>query len=199
MKKFWLVARGKINDWVVKAPDQCQSLISSRGLIDTDYMGAAEFEFGAIPRFYRRIMQRLDKAKDAYTMINLKELIGLETWDGIPFWAYVHTSDMEDFLQSMKDYTDDLKDRTKVRQWHLKEWTDIDKHLFKPSTEWDQPRYNVWYSIDGIDKYKIGDWVMMIGDKSVPDAFEKIIHTNHQTWWASLPQEEREKDYTQRF
>lgn len=191
MKRFYLVARGRINP---DAPSSA-SLISRRGFIDPDYMGAAEFEFGAIPRFYRRVMQRLYE----YAIINLGETIGLYTSCDIPFWAFVNVQDIQDFTEAMKDYTDDLKARDRVRQWHLKEWTSIDEHFssYSPGeVDFFPKKSDAWFCIDQRDRWHVGDWFMFVGDESIKEGFLTRIRQDHTDWWLVLPEDERKKDYT---
>jgi hypothetical protein len=199
MKKFYLVARGKINPKFVKTPDNCQSLISSTGLIDTDYMGSAEFEFGAIPKFYRRIMQRIEADNSSYAVIDLQDAIGLKTYNDQPFWAYVYMPTVIDFLEAIKSYTDDLLSRDKVREWHLKEWTGIEYHLRNDGDYTkSMARHNVWYSIDDITKTRTGDWFLTFGKQEVPYAIGKIIMKDYKNWWLNLSEEDRKKNYSDR-
>lgn len=57
-KHFWLIQRGSF-----RALETAKKFLggSFEHLIDPDYMGAAEFEWGAIPRAYRRIMGQYDQ------------------------------------------------------------------------------------------------------------------------------------------
>lgn len=55
-KHFWLIQRGSFRD--LKSATKFLGG-SPTHLINPDYMGAAEFEWGAIPRAYRRIMGHL--------------------------------------------------------------------------------------------------------------------------------------------
>ena len=50
---FYLIQRGKFNRYG-------EGLTGKAGVIDLDYMGSAEFEFGAIPRSFRRIMHNFE-------------------------------------------------------------------------------------------------------------------------------------------
>ena len=52
--KFNLIQRGQFNR-------DGEGLTGRTGVVDLDYMGSAEFEFGAIPKSYRRIMHEFDK------------------------------------------------------------------------------------------------------------------------------------------
>ena len=73
--KFWLIQRGKFNNNI----DTATSFLGGRSecLIDPDYMGAAEFEWGAIPKAYRRILGQYDQ----YSL----HVTDLVTTGGVPF------------------------------------------------------------------------------------------------------------------
>lgn len=195
MRKFYLVGRGKLNQEFVKSPGDCRDLLSYNGLIDPDYMGSAEFEFGAVPKFYRRVMQRIEKDNKSYQMVNLKKLIGLKTEKGSPFWAFVHNPDMDDFLAAMSDYIDDLKCMNKIHKWQLKEYSAIEYHLDGSRNLFGLSNLpDAWYSIDDINNYYIGDWFMMIGNNAA-NAFNKVIMNDYNEWWLTLSEEIRNENY----
>ena len=64
--KFYLIQRGKFNK-------DGNGLTGRDGVVDLDYMGSAEFEFGAIPRSFRRIMHDFDSYVYTSTGIYTKD------------------------------------------------------------------------------------------------------------------------------
>lgn len=190
MRKFHLVGRA---EFVKNSMGTQCSLFS---LVRQDYMGSAEFEWGAVPRFYKRVMQKFDE----YKLINLKEKIGLENVNGVPFWAFIRESEMEDFLIAIKSYTDDLKARDKIRSWHLKEWTNMENHLWRDpeNNSWNRPSTNFWYCIDPSDRFNVGDWFMFIGAEDRKDAFMQSICFDYMTSWLPQSDEIKNVDYTRR-
>lgn len=190
MRKFDLVARAEF------VKENITKLCTLFQLVRTDYMGAAEFEWGAIPRFYKRVMQRFGE----YKMINLQDEIGLENVNGVPFWAFVRESEKEDFLIAIKSYTDDLKARDKIRSWHLHEWTNMEHHLWRDpeKNSWNRPSANFWFCIDPSDKFNVGDWFVFVGGEDRRKAFEACIQMDYYTWWMPISEEEKNKDYSRR-
>ena len=51
MAKFYLIQRGTFKTTGEK-------LTGTNGVVNLDYMGSAEFEWGAIPKAYRRLLYR---------------------------------------------------------------------------------------------------------------------------------------------
>lgn len=92
-KHFWLIQRGSFRD--LKSATKFLGG-SYEHLIDPDYMGSAEFEWGAIPRAYRRIMGQYDK----YSL----HVTDLVTTGGVPFCLYCMDGKYEQILVEIKVY-----------------------------------------------------------------------------------------------
>lgn len=191
MKKFSLVQRGKFRDENVRNQTNIEGFFGGRDsrLINPDYMGISEFEYGAVPKAYRRFMRNCDE----YTLLNLKEEIGLENTNGVPFWVYVHSDDKDTLLESIADYIADLRDRDKVRKWRLKSWTDIDKHIHRLTflDRPEKPSCNFWWCVDETSPSYVGDWFMFVGGMDRVNAFLYTLKYDHDNWWNNLPPEER--------
>ena len=77
-KHFYLIQRGTFNKNLEQATEFLGC--SSKHLIDPDYMGSAEFEFGAIPRAFRRIIHKYSEYK--------LHITDIKTVGGVPFCLY---------------------------------------------------------------------------------------------------------------
>lgn len=203
MKKFYLINNGTINKNIIGNLKDYngKGLISHSGFLKPEYMGYAEFEFGAIPKFYRRVMQRLERDINSYELIDLSQY-GITPINRFikkgKFFAYVFKNEKEIFLESFKDYIEDLRDPEKIRNWYLKSWTDLDiyfqKDYFKENTNID-----AWFCIDNINKIYIGDWFLFFGKQNTVDAFNTILMKDFNDWWLKLPEEIRKKNYNDIF
>lgn len=192
--KFYLIQRGSFRNNF----DTATGLLGGRPdrLIDPDYMGSAEFEWGAIPRAYRRILGQFDK----YSL----HITDLVTTGGVPFCLYCRDDRYEIILDAIKKY---LKE-----DYRLKEWTNMGVH-FKPTPtdEWLRDHYkyqlrtNFWWCIDvasisNDDKFNhVGDWIAFTGATDRQKAFTRIINQDYSTWWTEKPESEREEEFKESF
>lgn len=193
MRKFNLIQRGTFRDECVNNTNTIGGFFGGghHNLVDPDYMGSSEFEYGAIPRAYRRFMQK----RHDYRLVNLKEEMGLENVNGIPFWVYIHREDYGDFIVAFKDYIADLRDRNKIRSWHLKEATYIERHLDRLTFlgRPEMPRGNFWWCIDIREGY-VGDWFLFLGAKDRVNALLHAFEHDYTNWWINLSDEDRNQD-----
>lgn len=185
MKHFWLIQRGSFRD--VKAATEFFD--RSSGLIDLDYMGAAEFEWGAIPKAYRRIMGQYEK----YSL----HITDLVTTGGVPFCLYCMDDKYEQILDEIKVYLE--------KPYQLKEHTNMEAH-FTVEHPWGvdfhkrQLEINFWWCID-YNRYDedIGDWIAFIGAADRQDAFNRVINKDFTSWWIKKSPEDRNKDFQDSF
>lgn len=192
--KFWLIQRGTFN----KNLDTATQLLGYRngGLVDPDYMGAAEFEFGAIPRAFRRIMGQFEK----YSL----HITDLVTTGGVPFCLYCRDDRYDIVLEAIKKYLDE--------DYQLKEWTNMAAHFMPTPTDevvlehhkWEL-KTNFWWCIDvadvSDDKYsrRVGDWIAFTGATDRQKAFTRIMNDDFYEWWMKKPESEREEDFRKAF
>lgn len=186
MKHFWLIQRGAFRD--VKTATKFLGG-SSEHLIDPDYMGAAEFEWGAIPKAYRRIMGQFDKYK-----LHVTDLI---TTGGVPFCLFCMDNQYEQILSEIKRYLEE--------HYRLKEWTNMEAHFstecaFGSDHHKHQLKTNFWWCIDKnrCDE-DVGDWIAFIGATDRQNAFMRVINEDYTNWWLGKSQEDRDKDFKQSF
>lgn len=181
-KHFWLIQRGSFRD--LKSATKFLGG-SYEHLIDPDYMGSAEFEWGAIPRAYRRIMGQYDK----YSLY----VTDLVTTGGVPFCLYCMDGKYEQILAEIKVY---LKEH-----YRLKEWTNMEAHFTTEcSFDVDNRKYqlktNFWWCIDrSHSEEDVGDWIAFVGATDRQNAFKCVIHNDYANWWMKKSVAEREKDF----
>lgn len=180
--KFWLIQRGKWNP-DNKPSDEIKGLTGKSGLIDLDYMGSDEFEFGAIPKAYRRIMAQFDK----YELFQLDIL----NPNGVPLNLYCR-------IDMMQEITDELKNYINNR-YHLKEYSDLNNAFAAPA-RYDDGRVmfhrttRFWWEVDnGLD------FMCFIGAQDRRDMFMETINKDYNNWWMMKTDKEREDDIAKSF
>lgn len=183
-KHFWLIQRGSFRD--LKSATKFLGG-SSEHLIDPDYMGAAEFEWGAIPKAYRRIMWQYGK----YSL----HVTDLVTTGGVPFCLYCADNRYAKILEEIKTY---LKEH-----YHLKEWTNMEAHFttdcsFGSDHHKYQLKTNFWWCIDMARcDDDVGDWIAFVGAADRQNAFKRVIQSDYENWWMKKSAEDREKDFSE--
>lgn len=186
MNKFWLIQRGAFRNLEFTTEFLGGT---SKHLINPDYMGSSEFEWGAIPKAYRRIMGQYDK----YSL----HVTDLTTIGGAPFCLYCMNNQYEKTLDKIKTY---LKE-----PYQLKEWTNMEAHFTtKYAFGVDHLKYqrktNFWWCIDiSRDDNDIGDWIAFIGASDRQNAFKRVIADDYLNWWMTKSELEREKDFKDSF
>lgn len=194
--KFWLIQRGKFRD-LAKANKFFGG--SQEHLIDPDYMGAAEFEWGAIPKAYRRIMGQFDK----YSL----HVTDLVTTGGVPFCVYCRDDRYAEILEAIKLY---LKE-----DYRLKEWTNMHAHFTEPKGDWEkdhrkwQLQTNFWWCIDtagiedkgprGDELFTVGDWIAFTGATDRQRRFVEVIQHDHDEWWSKKTTAEQDEEFKKAF
>lgn len=184
--KFWLIQRGKFRNNLKEAtgflgPKPCN-------LIDPDYMGSAEFEFGAIPKAYRRIHGRFNKYK--------LHITDLKTYGGVPFCLYCLDNHYEEILSEIKTYLE--------TDYRLKERSGMKSHFNNSSYYKFDRTTNFWWCIDSTtpdddDKLSIGDWIAFTGATDRQKAFMRVLANDHKEWWESKTKEEQQEEYLKSF
>lgn len=198
MKKdrFWLIQRGTFNSDLNAATKFLGG--SYQHLIDPDYMGAAEFEWGAIPKAYRRILGQFSK----YSL----HVTDLVTTGGVPFCIYCRDDRYEEVLEAIKRYLNE--------DHALKEWTNMHAHFNEPKTQWDkdhrkwQIKTNFWWCIDVADPYDdeddeyanhVGDWIAFTGATDRQKKFVEILQRDYDEWWSKMTSDEQTEELSKAF
>lgn len=179
--KFWLIQRASFDKDIERATELFGS--KEKHLIHPEYMGAAEFEWGSIPRAYVRIMSQFERYKLFCD--------DLKTIRGVPVCLFCREDRHDETIEAIKAY---------IREpYTLKEWSNLTQH-FKETSEHDKYslRTNFWWCIDHSRDpestgYKIGDWMLFIGAKDRQNAFTSIINLDYLQWFQQLQEEEREE------
>lgn len=195
--KFWLIQRGKFNNNLETAT----SFLGGRSecLINPDYMGAAEFEWGAVPRAYRRIHGQFDK----YSL----HITDLVTTGGVPFCLFCRTDRYEVILEEIKRYIRE--------EYRLKEWSNLPCHfkaLSENAGEWSKGhrkyelQTNFWWCIDVANlecknswDNIVGDWIGFTGATDRQKAFMRVLNKDHESWWMRMPEVDRLEEFQKAF
>lgn len=194
--RFYLIQRGKFRNNL----DSATALVGSSDshLINPDYMGSAEFEWGAIPKAYRRIMGQYDQ----YSL----HVTDLVTTRGVPFCVFCKNDHYDKILEAIKLY---LKE-----DYRLKELTNMHVHFTEPKSDWDKEhckwklQTNFWWCIDIVkpnadinNPYEsvVGDWIAFIGATDRQRCFTQVIGNDHSLWWLRKTDDERKKEYDDAF
>ena len=167
--RMWLVQRGEIKH------GKFEGLMGEKGLVELDYMGSAEFEFGAIPKAYIRIMGNyFDYVFHKTSIVDVK---------GNPLWIYAHKSKLAEVEECIKAYA------RKPYPFELKEMSYMEYHLNERClASLTSPAYylrrDFWWDIQN-------DWMAFVGAKHVRQKFKKAIDYDCANWWLEMSDEER--------
>lgn len=175
MGKLYLIQRGTFND--IKKKDY-KGLIGKDCLIDLDYMGSAEFEWGATPKAYRRIMAQ----KEDYIFHYCNTI---KDHKGKILVVYCKKENAEEIEKAIKEYID--------KPYHLKEYCTIEDHIKGPD-QWN--KYSIkkdfFWCID--IGYPTSDWMGWFGMKNI-EPFKRMINKDYDEWWMKKDKATREKEY----
>ncbi|MBQ9313761.1 MAG: hypothetical protein IJ220_01990 [Clostridia bacterium] len=170
MNKFYLIQRGKINK------KGGPSLTGRDGVVDLDYMGSAEFEFGAIPYSYRKIMH--DFAD--FTITNTKvKVVGNRK-----LLLFAKKESGELITEAIRNFIDN--------PYQLKEWSELEKlvKVADINVPWSICWTRFWWCID---KGELGQWMAFLEEDS--KRIIEALRYDHQNWWMAMPKEKRNKLY----
>ncbi len=151
-----------------------QCLTGRKGIIDLEFMGSSEFEYGAIPRAYRRLLYNYEKygyrGTDIYTP-EKKELILF--------------SNLENSERYIKEIVDFIKD-----PYPLHEASELEKiptsHFYDKGYK--KRYHDFWWCID-----PGRDWMAFFNNRQ--ELFKKYIEKDYYEWWLKMPEERREAEY----
>ena len=183
MKKMYLVQTGFIqNDVVANVNDETTLTGRNNGFARLDYMGSAEFEFGAIPSAYRIVMHDFKK----YSLF----LDVMRTTRDVPVNVFCRTDDKDEVINMLNDYLED-SDPSTIRKYRLKEPIKFEYHMIK------------WYDSVTIGRGKIPNFwwdirnhfMFFTGATDRQKAFHKAISNDYYNWWMTFNEDEREEKY----
>jgi hypothetical protein len=172
---FWLIQRGKFND----TKNEYKGLTGRDGLIELDYMGSSEFEWGAIPKAYRRIMG--DFNQYIYHYIH-----DIKDYRGKLLVVFCKKDKVENVENEIKNYINN--------SYRLKEYCTLKYHISGSGNEHRLKKDFFW----NIDNNSTGDWMGFFGmDKLTP--FKTAITNDYNNWWMLKTEVDREKEYKEAF
>ena len=165
--KFYLIQRGEFREDGV-------CLTGRNGVINLDYMGSAEFEFGAIPRSFRRIMYNFDNYIYVPTEIKTK--------DDEELILFADKEISNEILEGLKSFI--------YNPYHLKEYSELEKipNSSKENKDISKLYTNFWWCIE-FNK----DWMAFLSTYRM--LFEKGINNDYYNWWLEKTEEQREEEY----
>jgi hypothetical protein len=139
-------------------------------------MGSAEFEWGAIPKAFRRIMYHFDE----YSLI----ATGIFSPEGEELMLFCKKEYSDMILEMVKEFISN--------PYSLKEYSELEKIPVakKGDASWRGRTTDFWWNID-IREY--GDWMACMSSKA--DLLVKILNSDHNDWWMMKSEAEREKEY----
>ena len=170
MYKFWLIQRGFFEE-------KGKYLTGDEGLVTLNYMGSAEFEFGAIPKAFRRLMYHFLDYDVFHT--------SFFTPDGEELLVFCNKKKSEDIIKAIKYFIEN--------PYHLKEFSQLER-VTKDKKEEKTSHYytNFWWCIDDNRRY-CGDWMAFLSPKK--ELFVNAITNDYNDWWLKKTKKEREEEY----
>ncbi len=147
MDNPWLIQRGTFQ--------RRENKIGIDRIISFDYMGSAEFEFGALPESFERIM--VDNA--AYELF----LTDIKNSNNVPLMVYCKKEDKEDVLWVIK--------KLATGSIRLKEYITFQYRIKKSEYPWNKPKENFWWDIQN-------DFMFFFPADNRVKLFEKALKEN---------------------
>ena len=170
MEEFYLIQRGVFHE------SDRKSLIGPGGVVRLYPMGSAEFEWGAIPRAYRRLMYHYKE----YEIFN----------------TGIYTPEKEELIVfSKKDCASKVIQGIRLfieQPYILKEKSELEKipNAKRGDTSYNRRITDFWWCID-----LYGNWMALL--KPQYDLFKEAVESDYQNWWMKKTPEEREEEYKQ--
>lgn len=129
-------------------------------LVDYDYMGSAEYEFGALPKSKARIIDNSDK----YKLITIPELA---TPNGVPFNLYCAEDRADEIVEEIKKYIEKNNPKELI-SYRLKEHINL-AHMYYGFVWSVAPEHdNFWWDIEH-------DFMCFYGAADRFNAFKRVI------------------------
>lgn len=169
MGYFYLVQRGSFT----KNMDGKVGLTGCKGVVDLDKMGAAEYEFSAIPKAFRRIMWDYDQYAIYFT--------GIKNPNGDELKIFCRKDRADETLRAVIKFIESSS-------WKVKRYCGLPEAI--KGEEW---RVNFWWCIDIPNKDNCPDWMAFF--ESDEQTFKMSIANDYNDWWMDMTEEERKKEY----
>lgn len=189
-QKFWLIQRGKIN----KDNETFNGIFGPKPerLVNGDYMGSTEFEWGAIPAAYIRI--HADYEEYGFFITPFK------TTKGLPLCLFCKKKYYDDIIAELQRYN---KER-----YQTKEYTHFYQHFeFRPKDggwaakdhDYAIKSTDFWWCIDenseepGYGHHTVGDWMAFVADERIQEEFKRVLKEDYEEFCQKYPTEELRK------
>lgn len=185
MRDMYLIQRGTIRPEVVKEyldiPSEDRSarfnrpLTGREGVVSLDYMGAAEYEWGAIPATFTRIMYRYPYYRIHKSSISTK--------NDIPLWIFCPNGKFSEVEAALLRFLNDTNHTIRLKEWIR--FRDV--YMANPG---DDMKYaeNFWWDIEN-------DFLFWFGGDDYANTIMEAISTDYNSWWKTLSDEEVEERY----
>lgn len=171
MAKFHLIQRGIFQN-------EGNSLTGPNGVVRLDYMGSAEFEWGAIPNAYRRLMYHFPEYEVFRT--------GIYTPEHFELMVFCKKDYSAEVIQAISEFVE--------HPYHLKEYSELEKvpRVKKQDTSsYVHRTSDFWWCIDISEAY--GNWMAFLQPQT--NLFTKAVNNDYHNWWLNKTLEEREEAY----
>ena len=165
--KFYLIQKGQFRH-------NGETLTGRTGVVSLNYMGSAEFEFGAIPRSFRRIMYNFNN----YIYIPT----GICTRENNELILFSNRESSSEILEELTEFI--------YNPYHLKEYSELEKIPGSSikDTGFKKLRSDFWWCIEYNQ-----DWMTFLNSNR--ELFEKGINNDYNNWWLSKTEDERKQEY----
>ena len=153
-------------------------------LLSLDYMGAAEYEYGAVPGSFARIMAGMDDA--AYDIQELKfNGVPVKTTRGVPVWVFGKSVQIPDIYKELELFIKEYEPKL-IPQYRLHEWISFPYIINVPDSELFNGSDNCWWDLRN-------DFIWFLGAIDRKNAFMQCINNEHEYWWKNLSEEDRKE------
>ena len=170
MERFCLIQRGRFEN-------DGKSYIGLDSVVHLEYMGSSEFEWGAIPKAYRRVMYQFTE----YDVFNT----GIYTPEHEELMLLCRKDCSAEVIQAIRYFIE--------HPYKLKEYSELEKvpKARKEDTSHNRRCCNFWWCID-IEE-PCGDWMAFLQPQAT--LLTDAVKNDYQNWWLNKSPEEREEEY----
>ncbi len=177
MKNFYLIQRGEFKDYKFLDSAFARDFLTVSNIVELDYMGSAEFEWGAIPKAYTRMLYNFLE----YDFFNT----GIFTPENEELIVFCKKTCSEAIINEIREFIE--------KPYRLKEYSELEKI---PKATRDDKSYNgrrsdFWWNIDITETY--GDWMAFLSPQK--ERLKKALEYEYNAKWIIKGEEEREKLY----
>lgn len=179
MNNMWLIQRGKWNSNITEEDAKYTIIYGNNGLINLDYMGSAEFEWGALPNSLTRIFDNFNDYDYFVTDICNR--------NSVPFVLFCPKDKWHDYVDEIKRFID-----TKYR---LKGRTGLFEHFYshEQCKNMIYSHTSFWWNVENSAEDVAGDWMGFFGAVDRMKCFRNSIKYTYNTLWVSLSEKEQEE------